>query len=261
MTNPQKPTITITISGPTGSGKSRIGAIISDALTKAYGGLIFDTPQLQLETKLNGSDLQYWPHPLKETVIRIEEHNEPSRKQVPAEQLCQAINMNSLSAEGIVDIFKGYGFKDQHGHSLESCEHFHALVEMATKPAHVLPSSAVSLGGNIQITADNIIGKRCPVHIQELLAKLGIGIQHYQETDLTPLLKLVNWALGEKTDKGDAEPAIVSRGDLANQLIEILEPHCKAFDEVKMVEAAVLALFTVMHPARAARELREIIGN
>ncbi|MCX9038500.1 hypothetical protein NLN82_20955 [Citrobacter portucalensis] len=254
MANPQKPTITITISGPTGSGKSRIGALIMCALANSYRDLAFDAPQLRLEENLNGKNSQNCQHPPKGAVIRIEEHNEPSRKQVPTEQLCQAINMNSLSAEGILDIFKGYGFKDQHGHSLESCEHFHALVEMATKPAHVLPSSAASLGGNIQITADNIIGKRCPVHIQELMTKLGIPIQHYHETDLTPLLELVNWALSEKTGKTDAETAAISRGELANQLTEILEPHCKLFNEVKTVEAAVLALFTVMHPAHAARD-------
>lgn len=261
MTNPQKPTITITISGPTGSGKSYLLAMIFDHLARYFPGCNFDAKAIDADVKMCGPNFSMWQRPQDLTLIKFEEHNEHSHKPVPTEQLCQAINMNSLSAEGIVDIFKGYGFKDQHGHSLESCEHFHALVAMATKPAHVLPSSAVSLGGNIQITADNIIGKRCPVHIQELLAKLGIGIQHYQETDLTPLLELVNWALSEKADKADAEPTIVSRGDLANQLIEILEPHCKAFDEVKMVEAAVLALFTVMHPARAARELREIIGN
>lgn len=53
----------------------------------------------------------------------------------------------------------------------------------------------------------------------------------------------------------------IPRKHIANQLSEIMEPHCKTFEEVKVIEAAILALFSTISPAVVVRELRQIIGD
>lgn len=155
MANPQKPTITITVSGPTGSGKSRVLGLICSALALSFGGCHIDAQELQAEMNMNGGDFLKSQRPQRGTTFKLAEQNQPLQTKATAEASSQATN-------------------------------------------------------------------------------------------------------GQQTT---SRHEAINRGDLANQLIALMEPHCQKFNEEKVIEAAVLALFTVMHPAHAAREIREIIGS
>ncbi|MGG6075196.1 hypothetical protein ACQSGI_24890, partial [Salmonella enterica] len=45
------------------------------------------------------------------------------------------------------------------------------------------------------ITTDDLCDRPVPVHIQGLMSMLGISFEEYKETDLQPVVDLVNWAL------------------------------------------------------------------
>lgn len=45
------------------------------------------------------------------------------------------------------------------------------------------------------ITVDDLIDRPVPVHIQRLMSMLGISFKEFKETDLQPVVDLVNWAL------------------------------------------------------------------
>lgn len=258
MTGNLNPTITITISGPTGSGKSRILALINDVLKLSCSDCIIDAPQLHIETKMNGGDHTNWPRPRSGTVFKLEESNE-TKVQTAAPKPELREDLGAMTPEMIMDIFRGYGFKDPHGHSLEQCDDFLLLAKMATTPLYVTSETAIP--GSIQITADHFIDRPVPVPIQQILARMGISIEHYAETDLQPLADLVSWALGTKPKSPEGRNTVISRGDLANQLIALIEPHRRAYEEEKIVDAAVLALFTTISPALVVRALRQIIGD
>ncbi|EAP7475917.1 hypothetical protein L1O59_002770 [Salmonella enterica] len=132
MTTTLNPTITITVSGPTGSGKSRVLVVIADVLKLIHGDCIIEAPDVKAEKEMCGNDYTAWHKPRSGTVFRLEEINQPIKT--------------------------------------GRC--------MATP-----------------IIAEDLYDRPVPVHIQALMSKLGISFEEYQETDLQPVVDLVNWAL------------------------------------------------------------------
>lgn len=132
MTKTLNPTITVTVSGPTGSGKSRVLAVIADVLKLIHGDCIIDAPDVQAEKEMCGDDHTAWHKPRSGTIFKLEEVNLPDNHQ--------------------------------------------------NKPAG-------------EITIDDLVDRPVPVHIQELMSRLGISFEEHQETDLQPVIDLINWAL------------------------------------------------------------------
>ncbi|ECB4072743.1 hypothetical protein EW514_15875 [Salmonella enterica subsp. enterica serovar Napoli] len=63
MTKTLNPTITITVSGPTGSGKSRVLAVIADVLKLIHGDCIIEAPDVKAEKEMCGDDYTTWHKP------------------------------------------------------------------------------------------------------------------------------------------------------------------------------------------------------
>lgn len=132
MTKTLNPTITITVSGPTGSGKSRVLAAIAGMLSLTCSNCTIETPDMEAEMKKYGNNYLNWPKVPSSTIFKLEEVNLPDNHQ--------------------------------------------------NKPAG-------------EITLDDLVDRPVPVHIQELMCKLDISFEEHQETDLQPVIDLVNWAL------------------------------------------------------------------
>ncbi len=77
MTKTLNPTITVTVSGPTGSGKSRVLAVIADVLKLIHGDCIIDAPDVQAEKEMCGDDHTAWHKPRSGTLFKLEEINQP----------------------------------------------------------------------------------------------------------------------------------------------------------------------------------------
>ncbi|HGB3471659.1 TPA: hypothetical protein ACIVB1_001949 [Salmonella enterica subsp. diarizonae serovar 61:l,v:z35] len=78
MTTTLNPTITITVSGPTGSGKSRVLALTEDALRLCLGNnIIIDSPELASERGSMPDDYASWHSPRSGTIFKLEEINQP----------------------------------------------------------------------------------------------------------------------------------------------------------------------------------------
>lgn len=162
MTTTLNPTITITVSGPTGSGKSRVLALIADALKLIHGDkVIIDSPELDSEKRMSNADYTTWHSPRSGTIFKLEEVNLP-------------INTGRYSTHDI---------------------------ETATKKITIARENQTKAETEIRnkiqaaITTDDLCDRLVPVHIQELMSKLGISFEEYQETSLQPVVDLVNWAL------------------------------------------------------------------
>ncbi|EHJ3655108.1 hypothetical protein J9T75_000243 [Salmonella enterica] len=132
MTKTLNPTITVTVSGPTGSGKSRVLAVIADVLKLIHSDCIIEAPDVKAEKEMCGDDHTAWHKPRSGTIFKLEEVNLPDNHQ--------------------------------------------------NKPAG-------------EITVDDLIDRPVPVHIQGLMSMLGISFEEFKETDLQPVVDLVNWAL------------------------------------------------------------------
>ncbi|HGB5308483.1 TPA: hypothetical protein ACIVON_002876 [Salmonella enterica subsp. enterica serovar Poona] len=77
MTKTLNPTITVTVSGPTGSGKSRVLAVIADVLKLIHSDCIIDAPDVQAEKEMCGDDHTSWHKPRSGTIFKLEEINQP----------------------------------------------------------------------------------------------------------------------------------------------------------------------------------------
>lgn len=178
MTKTLNPTITITVSGPTGSGKSRVLAVIADVLKLIHGDCIIEAPDVKAEKEMCGNDYTAWHKPRSGTIFKLEEVN------LPAENGIHRIR--NMSYADALTFFKWMGFRDSIGHSLTMNGDFRELLDLAfnhqDKPVR-------------EITIDDVVDRPVPVHIQALMSKLGISFEEYQETDLQPVVDLVNWAL------------------------------------------------------------------
>ncbi|ECL5202242.1 hypothetical protein FTP61_06445 [Salmonella enterica] len=57
MSKTLNPTITITVSGPTGSGKSRVLAVIADVLKLIHSDCIIEAPDVKAEKEMCGGGI------------------------------------------------------------------------------------------------------------------------------------------------------------------------------------------------------------
>ncbi|KFK92744.1 MULTISPECIES: ATP-binding protein [unclassified Serratia (in: enterobacteria)] len=235
MTDTRNPTIAITVVGYPGTGKSRIASMIADRLRGEYGGgCIIDAPEHTTEE---------FPHPRSGTVFMVREVNpvdEPAQAQkshslrricmppveVPAEHQCDAKNGSPtpLRFEEIAALYQ------------------------------IRP-----------ITVDDLVDKPVPLQIQALLNRLGISCHDpYSETDLQPLIDIVNWTLSPRetnVPQTARERESTPRQALSSELMSIMSPHIERYQEHEVVNAAVIALFSLMTPQTVVRELRLLIGN
>ncbi|EEE8140920.1 hypothetical protein C9549_24025, partial [Salmonella enterica] len=76
MTKTLNPTITVTVSGPTGSGKSRVLAVIADVLKLIHGDCIIEAPDVKAEKEMCGDDYTTWHKPRSGTIFKLEEINQ-----------------------------------------------------------------------------------------------------------------------------------------------------------------------------------------
>ncbi|ELO0595941.1 hypothetical protein QY625_004269 [Salmonella enterica] len=165
MTKTLNPTITVTVSGPTGSGKSRVLAVIADVLKLIHSDCIIDAPDVKAEKEMCGDDHTAWHKPRSGTLFKLEEINHP-------------IN---------------------------------------TGRCIVTP-----------ITVEDLHDRPVPVPVQALMSKLGISFEAYQETDLQPVVDLVNWALTtpkipepipQPDTKNGAQATLADNGDVIRDIL------------------------------------------
>lgn len=76
MTKTANPAITVTVSGPTGSGKSRVLAVIADVLKLIHSDCIIEAPDVQAEKEMCGDDHTAWHKPRSGTIFKLEELNQ-----------------------------------------------------------------------------------------------------------------------------------------------------------------------------------------
>ncbi|EHG4037125.1 hypothetical protein J4198_000713 [Salmonella enterica] len=197
MSKTLNPTITITVSGPTGSGKSSVLARIADALRLWYDDeAIIDSLALKAEKEMCGNDHTAWHKPRSGTIFKLKEVNLPGS--------LQKRTIRGMSHSEVMEWFEEYGFRDKVGHPLTLNLDFRELLYLALD-YQGKPYS--------EITIDDLVDRPVPTHIQGLMSKLGISFE--EETDLQPVVDLVNWALTtppvpEQTiqpDKKDNEPS------------------------------------------------------
>ncbi|HGA5503392.1 TPA: hypothetical protein ACISZU_000168 [Salmonella enterica subsp. enterica serovar Potsdam] len=271
MTTTLNPTITITVSGPTGSGKSRVLAVIADVLKLIHSDCIIDAPDVKAEKEMCGDDHTAWHKPRSGTLFKLEEINQPvntgrciatpmtvedphrrTATQGAAAPTDRRRRVRDMSQAEALEWFAQYGFTDTTGHALLQCEDFRELLALALnhkdasthdKRRNEIPddirelmvkllqnktseevrnilTGMVSLNAarikrqqweagvksriceqlhNTQparaITAVDLYDRPVPAHIQKLMQRLGISMEAYVETDLQPVVDLVNWAL------------------------------------------------------------------
>ncbi|CAJ1252394.1 TPA: hypothetical protein OSY59_001276 [Escherichia coli] len=77
MTHTLNPVITVTVSGPVGSGKSYVLARIEEVVKQEFGNsVIVDAADVDGERRMSGDDLSTWQKPRAGTLIRLEEYTE-----------------------------------------------------------------------------------------------------------------------------------------------------------------------------------------
>ncbi|ECE2969923.1 hypothetical protein C6N78_10165 [Salmonella enterica] len=76
MTKTLNPTITVTVSGPTGSGKSRVLAAIAGMLSLTCSNCTIETPDVEAGMKY-GNNYLNWPKARSGTIFKLEEINHP----------------------------------------------------------------------------------------------------------------------------------------------------------------------------------------
>ncbi|EBH8949625.1 hypothetical protein EA127_16200 [Salmonella enterica subsp. diarizonae serovar 48:i:z] len=77
MSKTLNPTITITVSGPTGSGKSRVLAVIADVLKLIHSDCIIEASDVKAEKEMCGDDYTTWHKPRSGTIFKLNEINQP----------------------------------------------------------------------------------------------------------------------------------------------------------------------------------------
>ncbi|MEG2663546.1 MAG: hypothetical protein RSE33_12255 [Hafnia sp.] len=240
-------TLKIIVSGPTESGKSHVLTTLRKALRETYADLDIqiDDSELAQEERSSSNNLSDWTHPSKGTVFELHEKNEGTLRKF-------AKPLDQMTEDDIFALFEQYNFRDDLGHKLLGNLDFCMLVKLALTPKPALHTA---------LTVDDLCERPVPIHIQQLMVKLGVLRECYSETCLQPVLDLVNWAIDSPKSTVEAPKQETERQQLASQLIGILSPHCHRYQEHEIVNATVLALFSLITPQIAARELRAIIGN
>ncbi|WP_097506884.1 ABC transporter ATPase [Escherichia coli] len=89
MTQTLNPVITVTVSGPVGSGKSYILARIEEMVKQEPGNsVIVDAADVENERRMSGDDLSTWQKPQAGTIIRLEEYTERVTLSYSEERIC-----------------------------------------------------------------------------------------------------------------------------------------------------------------------------
>lgn len=208
MTKTLNPTITITVSGPTGSGKSRVLAVIADVLKLIHSDCIIEAPDVKAEKEMCGDDHTAWHKPRNGTIFKLNEINLPIR----------------------------------------------------TGRCVAAPTVAA-------ITTDDLCDRPVPVHIQELMNKLGMSFEEHQETDLQPVVDLVNWALmtpklpeTSTEEARNKQPSTTEiRKYMVNELVDAMSPENHTWHLPDAVHAIMAALFVLYDQELITMELRKII--
>ncbi|EDI1750850.1 hypothetical protein GD488_14910 [Salmonella enterica] len=208
MTKTLNPTITITVSGPTGSGKSRVLAAIAGMLSLTCSNCTIETPDVEAEMKRYGNNYLNWPKARNGTIFKLEEINQP------------------INAERCI----------------------------ATP-----------------ITTDDLLPRPVPVRIQKLMSRLGISFEEFKETDLQPVVDLVNWALTTpklpETPTEEAQnkkPSTTEiRKYMVNELVDAMSPENCTWHLPDAIHAVIAALFVLYDQELVSMELckKKLIGR
>lgn len=205
MSKTLTPTITITVSGPTGSGKSRVLAVIADALKLIHSDCIIEAPDVKAEKEMCGNDYTAWHKPRSGTIFKLKEVNLPGS--------LQKTSIRGMSHSEVMAWFEEYGFRDKVGHPLTLNLDFRELLYLALdhqdKPDR-------------EITFDDLVDRTVPVHIQPLMNRLGISFEEGTETDLQPVIDLANWANAARAGVGYIPP----EGWQCRSETDTTEPEC-----------------------------------
>ncbi|EAZ2245910.1 hypothetical protein R7725_004394 [Salmonella enterica] len=204
MTKTLNPTITVTVSGPTGSGKSRVLAVIYDVLKLIHSDCIIDAPDVKAEKEMCGDDHTAWHKPRSGTVFKLNEINLP-------------VNTGRCVAT--------------------------------------------------PITTDDLCDRPVPAHIQALMSKLDISFE--EETDLQPVVDLVNWALvtpklpmtQAEEVKNKQSSATEIRKNMVNKLVDTMSPENQPWHLPYAVQSVVAALLTLHDRDLIFMELRKFINS
>ena len=90
MTQTLNPVITVTVSGPVGSGKSYVLARIEEMVKQEPGNsVIVDAADVENERRMSGDDLTTWQKPRGGTVIRLEEYTGQGLLSYGEERICR----------------------------------------------------------------------------------------------------------------------------------------------------------------------------
>ncbi|EHR6915114.1 hypothetical protein KUQ33_003042 [Salmonella enterica] len=252
MSKTSTPTITITVSGPTGSGKSRVLAMIADALKLIHGDkVIIDSPELDSEKRMSDADYTHWHSPRSGTVFKLNEINLPGS--------LQKRTIRGMSHSEVMAWFEEYGFRDKVGHPLTLNLDFRELLYLALD--HQGKSGR-------EITVDDLVDRPVPVHIQALMSKLGISFEEYKETDLQPVVDLVNWALvtpklpmTQAEEVKNKQSSITEiRKYMVSELVELMSPENQPWHLPDAAQAVVAALLTLHDRDLIFMELRKLIN-
>ncbi|EDW4369679.1 hypothetical protein AAA67_000340 [Salmonella enterica subsp. diarizonae] len=189
MSKTLNPTVTITVSGPTGSGKSRVLAVIADVLKLIHSDCIIEAPDVKAEKEMCGNDYTAWHKPRSGTIFKLKEVNLP--------ESLQKRTIRGMSHSEAMAWFEEYGFRDKVGHPLTLNLDFRELLYLA------LDNQGKPDG---EITFDDLVDRTVPVHIQPLMNKLGISFEEGTETDLQPVIDLANWANAARAGVGYIPP-------------------------------------------------------
>lgn len=234
MSKTLNPTITITVSGPTGSGKSRVLAVIADVLKLIHSDCIIEAPDVKAEKEMCGGDYTAWHKPRSGTIFKLEEVNHP-------------INTGRYST-----------------HNVET------VIEKLTTARENLVKAEAEIRNKMQaaITSTDLYDRPVPVRIQELMSKLGISFEEYKETDLQPVVDLVNWALvtpklpmtqaEEVKNKQSSTTEI--RKYMVSELVELMSPENQPWHLPDAIQAVVAALLTLHDRDLIFMELRKFIN-
>ncbi len=237
MTKTLNPTITITVSGPTGSGKSRVLAAIASMLSLTYSDCTIEAPDVEAETKNLGNNHLNWHRARSGTIFKLEEINQPvNTGRYPTHDIETAIKKIIAAQENLVK----------------------AETEIRNK-------------AQAAITIKDLFDRPAPVHIQKLMDKLGVFIEgpEYQEADLQPVVDLVNWALTtpklpetpteEAKNKKPSTTEI--RKYMVNELVDAMSPENCTWHLPDAIHAVIAALFVLYDQELVSMELCKKINR
>ncbi|EDW0700727.1 hypothetical protein KV01_005238 [Salmonella enterica subsp. enterica] len=234
MSKTLNPTITITVSGPTGSGKSRVLAVIADVLKLIHSDCIIEAPDVKAEKEMCGDDYTAWHKPRSGTIFKLNEINQP-------------INTGRCST-----------------HDVET------VIKKLTTARENLVKAEAEIRNKMQaaITSTDLCDRPVPAHIQALMSKLGISFEEYQETDLQPVVDLVNWALvtpklpmTQAEEVKNKQSSITEiRKYMVSELVELMSPENQPWHLPDAIQAVVAALLTLHDRDLIFMELRKFIN-